>query len=155
MFQAHFGDGLSEFMYGPSCITDMRHAAVWVDGDSLYIFYSRVYDKPESIYITKVSVPSNPSSLIASYLTCLQVDLRPHWTQWKCTHGSLLMRPKYTWEGVDLPIMTSSPGVSYGPVHELRDPAYYYEDGKHYLFYSIAGEEGIGVAELKWTETQP
>merc|ERR1711916_221020 len=98
------------FEYGPSCITDMRHAAVWLQGDSLYIFYSRVYDTPEAIYIT-------------------EVDLTPHWKQWKCKHGKLLMRPKYDYEGVNLPIMQSSPGVAYSEVHELRDPAVYEEDG--------------------------
>ena len=34
-------------------------------------------------------------------------------------------------------------------LHELRDPAILVDEGKIYLFYSIAGEAGIAVAELK------
>jgi hypothetical protein len=34
-------------------------------------------------------------------------------------------------------------------VRQLRDPAIFREDGKTYLLYSIAGESGIAVAELR------
>ena len=33
--------------------------------------------------------------------------------------------------------------------HALRDPAILQEDGRIYLFYAVAGESGIGVAELR------
>jgi hypothetical protein len=36
-----------------------------------------------------------------------------------------------------------------GPVRQLRDPAIFPENGKTYLLYSIAGENGIAIAELK------
>jgi hypothetical protein len=135
MFQrSPVADGFSqEYEYGPSCITDKRHSAVWVQGDYLYIFYSRVYDTPEAIYITRVSLKGN-------------------WNNWQCSHGHLLMRPVETYEGADQPIRTSSPGVAWGRVHELRDPGIYEEAGQVYLMYSIAGESGIAMAELKWDE---
>jgi hypothetical protein len=38
-----------------------------------------------------------------------------------------------------------------GPVHELRDPAIYEEDGRLYLLYSVAGEQGIAIARLHVT----
>jgi len=36
-----------------------------------------------------------------------------------------------------------------GPVRQLRDPGIYRENGKTYLLYSVAGENGIAIAELK------
>jgi hypothetical protein len=33
-------------------------------------------------------------------------------------------------------------------VRELRDPAIYQEDERTYLLYTIAGEQGIAIAEL-------
>ena len=34
------------------------------------------------------------------------------------------------------------------PVNQLRDPAIYEEDGRIYLLYAVAGEQGIGIGEL-------
>jgi hypothetical protein len=34
-------------------------------------------------------------------------------------------------------------------VNQLRDPAIFEEDGRIYLLYSIAGEAGIGIAEIE------
>ena len=34
------------------------------------------------------------------------------------------------------------------PVNQLRDPAIFEEDGRVYLLYSVAGERGIGLAEV-------
>jgi hypothetical protein len=36
-----------------------------------------------------------------------------------------------------------------GPVRQLRDPAIFREDGRTWLLYSVAGENGIAIAELK------
>ena len=33
-------------------------------------------------------------------------------------------------------------------VHQLRDPAIYEEGGRTWLVYSVAGESGLGLAEL-------
>jgi hypothetical protein len=35
------------------------------------------------------------------------------------------------------------------PVRQLRDPGIYREGGRTYLLYSVAGEHGIGIAELE------
>jgi hypothetical protein len=40
------------------------------------------------------------------------------------------------------------PGLKNVPMHELRDPYVYEENGKKYLFYSIAGEQGIAAAQI-------
>jgi hypothetical protein len=34
-------------------------------------------------------------------------------------------------------------------VNQLRDPAIFQEDGRTYLLYAVAGEAGIGIAELE------
>ena len=136
MFQrSPVADGFSqEFEYGTSCIDRKRHSAVWVQGDYLYIFYSRVRDAPEAIFITRVSLEGN-------------------WTNWQsCAHGHLLLRPEMDYEGADLPIRTSRAGTGQEPVHELRDPGIYEEAGRVYVLYSVAGESGIAMAELKWKE---
>ena len=35
-------------------------------------------------------------------------------------------------------------------MHELRDPAIFRDGAKTYLLYSVAGESGIAIAELKF-----
>jgi beta-xylosidase len=40
-----------------------------------------------------------------------------------------------------------------GREHALRDPAIFVDtDGRAYLLYSVAGEAGIGIAELKYNQ---
>jgi hypothetical protein len=34
-------------------------------------------------------------------------------------------------------------------VRQLRDPAIFREDGRTYLIYSVAGESGLAIAELR------
>ena len=38
--------------------------------------------------------------------------------------------------------------TAYGVVNELRDPALLLDEGRIYLFYAVAGESGIAVAEI-------
>jgi hypothetical protein len=58
--------------------------------------------------------------------------------------------PETDYEGAKLPIRPSVGGPARGPLHELRDPGYFQDvDGKEYLLYSVAGEQGIAVAELR------
>jgi hypothetical protein len=40
--------------------------------------------------------------------------------------------------------------VAYGYVNQLRDPALYLEDDRTFLLYVVAGESGIGLAEITW-----
>ncbi|MEA5497927.1 glycoside hydrolase family protein [Limnoraphis robusta] len=123
-------DGLTPFERGGDFIAKMRHAAVLLEKDTLIVFYSRIGDVPESILI--------------SY-----VDLTQNWTQWMPSEPILILEPEQDYEGLDLPIQPSQSGAAKGRVRQLRDPAVYQEDNKSYLLYSIAGESGIAVAELK------
>ncbi len=58
------------------------------------------------------------------------------------------MRPEHHWEGADAPLEPSVRSTAYGHVNQLRDPAILEDDGRVFLFYAVAGESGIAVAEL-------
>ena len=47
------------------------------------------------------------------------------------------------------PMEPSVRGVAYGHVNQLRDPAIFSEGDRNYLLYSVAGESGIGIAEIE------
>ena len=60
---------------------------------------------------------------------CVAADLKFH--PWECA------------------VACAATGTLDEPSHALRDPAILQEDGRIYLFYAVAGESGIGVAELR------
>lgn len=128
-------DPLAGFEPGPQLFTpDMRHSAVLLRGHTLHVFWSNAGDCPERI------------------LTCT-IDLRPDWMQWRATEPVTLLQPEMAWEGADLPRTPSRRGLILERARQLRDPAIFEEDGRVYLFYSVAGEHGIAVAEV--TELLP
>jgi hypothetical protein len=53
------------------------------------------------------------------------------------------------WEGAALPAGPSVRGIARRPVRELRDPGIFVHAGKTYLLYSVAGESGIAIGELR------
>jgi hypothetical protein len=106
-----------------------RHPGLHLRGHELDIYYSNVGDHPERIKRTTV-------------------DLRPDWTEWKGTSPVEILRTETNYEGVDQPIETSNGGASHDPVHQVRDPYIYTEDNRKYLVYSVAGEKGLGIAEI-------
>ena len=65
-------------------------------------------------------------------------------------HGKYTRRDE-TWEGADLPAEASKYGGIMQRVNQLRDPAIFEEDGRIFLLYAIAGEQGIGIGELRKT----
>ena len=95
----------------------------------LFLFYSLIGDKPESILLTRINLDN-----------------------WEPLTTQPVLQPRTEYEGAHLPVMKSMPGSSTlrygGPVNELRDPCVYEEDGNLYLLYSLAGEYGIGLAQL-------
>jgi hypothetical protein len=124
-------DGLSAFEQGPTLFaSNMRHAALKRDGNMLSVFYTDVGDDPESILLATI-------------------DLTPDWLQWKESKAVTMLRPERDYEGVNAARGPSVRGLVHGPVCQLRDPAVYREDGRTYLLYSVAGENGIAIAELK------
>ena len=128
-------DGVSPFEAGLQLIPikdgrQLRHAAVYVEGDVLNVFYSRIGDRPERILLS-------------------QVKLRPDWKQWSASAPETILKPDRDYEGANLPLAVSQIGFAPGRVRQLRDPAIFADGGHLYLLYSIAGESGIALAELK------
>ncbi len=108
----------------------LRHVAVHLRGDTLRVFYSRISDAPEHILMSTI-------------------PLADDWQTWKASPALSVLRPELDYEGVNEPIRVSFMGAARKPVHELRDPGIFEEDGRIYLLYSVAGENGIAIAEIK------
>lgn len=124
-------DGIQPFMQGPEILPNMRHAAIRLKyDDTLDIFYSRGGDCPERILYCSMS-------------------LKDDWLQWRPEEPITVLEPEYDYEGVNESLDASNFGWAPEPVRQLRDPAVYEEDGRIFLFYSNAGEQGICGAEVK------
>lgn len=123
-------DGLTNFERGPELFTpQMRHSALQLEGDTLFVYYTNVGDAPESILLSAI-------------------DLKPDWRRWHATAPRRLLRPEHDYEGGHLPPAPSVRGLVHDPVCQLRDPAIFSERDRTYLLYSVAGEHGIAIAEL-------
>lgn len=123
-------DGLADFVEGKTHLPRCRHTAVWVEGETLHLLYSRTEDSPESILYT-------------------WADLRADWLEWSFAEPELLLAPEFDWEGAHCPLEKSRAGKIMHPVNQLRDPAVYREGEDLYLLYSVAGESGIAIAKLE------
>jgi hypothetical protein len=125
---------LSGFTAGPSFFNpNMRHAALYVRGSTMWVFWTQVGDVPEHI---KVST----------------VDLSNDWSQWQESTGVEVLRPDKVWEGAQAPLEPSVRSTAYGTVNQLRDPAIYVEGDDVYLLYAVAGESGIAIAKVTFNE---
>lgn len=123
-------DRLGGFERGPTLFpAEMRHAAVHVVGDTLYVFYSIAGSRPEHIVLSEIA-------------------LTPDWWDWKASPPVTVLLPEEDYEGGDLHIETSSRGMVDRRVRQLRDPFVFRDEDRIYLLYSVAGEQGIAVAEI-------
>lgn len=122
-------DGSKTMIERKHPLQSWRHCSVNVNGDRLFVFYSRWGDKPERI--------------VAGY-----VELNKNWDRWKISEPVPILKPETPEEGTELPLKKSTKGAAKIRLNELRDPCYFEDNGKHYLFYSIAGESGISCAVL-------
>jgi hypothetical protein len=111
----------------------MRHAGIWVEDATLYVFWSRVGDAPESILLSEVDISD------------------ADWNRWKATEGVEILRAEIEWEGADLASMPSLRGELAEEANELRDPFVFEDDsGEKYLLYVGRGEKAIGMARLRF-----
>lgn len=110
-------------------IPRMRHCAVYMRGNKLFIFFSRKGDAPESLYYSTINLDKHPN-------------------YWHPEKPKLLMKPEYEYEGASENITPSKPGPIFQKSNQLRDPAIFEEENEVYLFYTIAGEKGIAGAKL-------
>ena len=123
-------DGLTTFERGPTLFSErMRHSAVLLRGDVLFVLYTNVGDCSEQILLSRIELSSD-------------------WMRWAASDPVVLLEPELPYEGGDLPRVASHPGLVSEPVCQLRDPAIFTEAGRTYLLYAVAGERGIAIAEL-------
>ena len=110
-------------------LPNIRHSAVHIKDNSLYIYYTCIGDCPECIYVCKIDMD-----------------------EWEVRYNEKLIKPTREYEGMNEPLIPSLPGSStlrYGrAVNELRDPCIYVEGDDLYMLYTLSGEMGIGLTKL-------
>lgn len=128
---------LGPYRIGASVFRDinvwMRHPAVKIVGDTLYLFYSIKEDTPEHIVVSRIPLTDN-------------------WQEWKVTSYESVLMPETEYEGADMPPERSRSGAIHTRVRQLRDPGIYEENGQTYLLYSVAGESGLAIARIEGFE---
>ena len=123
-------DGLGGFEEGPRLTEEpIRHHALLRHRQQWYLFWTRVGDIPERILVSTLETGAD-------------------WIEWRLGETVEVHRAQRHWEGADLPAEASRYGAIMQPVNQLRDPAIFEEDGRIYLLYAIAGEQGIAIGEL-------
>ncbi len=122
-------DGLTDFVEGLRLLPRVRHTALWLEGDTLHLLYTRVGDAPERIL-------------------CARAELRGHWQEWVFSEPELVLQPEMDWEGRECALTPSRSGAVRGMARQLRDPGVYEENGARYIFYAVGGEQGIAVGRL-------
>jgi hypothetical protein len=125
-------DGIARFapiktMNGGS----IRHMAVLRDGNTLLVFYTVIGDAPERILLSTIRLDASASSA------------------WELSPPIEVLRPELDYEGAQHPIAPSVKGPATN-VNQLRDPYVFQDNGTTYLFYGIAGESGIALAQLQY-----
>lgn len=125
-------DPLSPFELEHELFAENRHFAVrFLESDLLQVFLTRRGDRPERVQVATVNLELSHEEWRAN----------PH-------PPETVLWPEHGYEGGDLAVSTSETGAALEPVRELRDPAIFEEGDRSYLFYAIAGERGIGGAEI-------
>jgi hypothetical protein len=125
---ASFETGPNPFAGGPYA-GRVRHVALLVRGQTLFVWFSGIGDAPERILLSTI-------------------DLAGDWRTWKASAPVDVLRPATSYECPDLPNVPSAPGEIFGPAQQMRDPAVFEEGGKTFLFYTVCGEQGIAAAEV-------
>lgn len=136
-------DGLTKFVPGPNPFPGSkardenantpgpRHVALHRVGNELRVYYSNIGDEPERILRRRVQLTAD-------------------WKTWTASAPEEVLRPELDDEGAKLPLKKSVAGAMKGRENALRDPGIFADsDGRVYLLYSVAGESGIGISELK------
>lgn len=124
-------DGVTNWEQGPTLWdVTQRHVGLLKRGNTLYVFWSRVGDAPESILLSTI-------------------DISGDWTGWKPSGQRIVLNPELPWEGANEPVSPSVRSTAYGLVNQLRDPAIFEEDGAIFLLYAVGGESGIALAKVE------
>jgi hypothetical protein len=105
--------------------------AVLLQGDTLLVFYSTIGDAPERLLLSTIDLASGPPS------------------SWELSPPIEVLRPEMPFEGAQQPVVASLKGPATN-VNQLRDPYIFVDNGKTYLYYGVAGESGIALAEMDY-----
>ncbi len=126
-------DGVSPFVVFKNFAAagTIRHMAVLLKGNILMVFFTKIGDAPERIYLSTIDLASGAPST------------------WEFSTPVEVLRPTTIDEGVQYPVVPSVGGKE-NNVNELRDPYIFEDNGHTYLYYGIAGETGISVAEITY-----
>jgi hypothetical protein len=109
----------------------VRHVGLHLDEHILHIFFSRIGDMPECILHASINLDNVRDK------------------NWRVSQYREVIRPEEKYEGADLQLKESNAGAAHNPENALRDPYVMYTSHSFYLFYSVAGEQGIAFAEFK------
>ncbi len=123
-------DGLHTFARGACFVPGFRHCGLYSQDPWLHVFFTRAGDAPERIFLSTV-------------------DLRPDWNAWALTDPFEVLRPELEWEGAHLPVSPSKYGGTQA-ANALRDPHVFVDGNLLYLLYTVQGEGGIAIAQLKF-----
>jgi len=86
-------DGISNFEEGPQFFTaDMRHSALLIRENQLYVFFTNRGDAPERIFLSKIEMIGD-------------------WMNWAASEPVEVLRPEHDWEGANLPIEASRAAI--------------------------------------------
>jgi len=134
-------DGITPFEEGPNPFpgvkersegengSGIRHVALDLLGDTLNVYFTNIGDMPERVLRSSIELTSD-------------------WMKWKAGPPELVLKPETEYEGAGLPLVASESGKAKTRENAVRDPAIFKDEGRTYLLYSVAGESGIGMAEL-------
>jgi hypothetical protein len=126
--------GKNDFKPIFNILPNSRHTSVLIENDYLYIFYTNIGEAPEQIYYCKIKLDKDINN-------------------WEVEEVSSILKPTFKFEGANTPLNKSLPGSSTirwkRPVNEVRDPFIFKDLDRLYIFYTVEGELGIGLAEIK------
>ena len=89
-------DGFTDFEQGSTSFdSNMRHCALWKNDDELHVFWSRVGNAPERIYVSRIALKGN-------------------WMDRTATEPLELMRPEKSWVGAAASLVPSQRSFSKG-----------------------------------------
>jgi hypothetical protein len=108
---------------------DTRHVALLAEKDRLWVAFTRIGDAPEHIRFG-------------------HVDLLMPMDRWRLEAHAPLLMPELDWEGATIAVAPGRAGAAVVPENALRDPFLLRSGEDVWLFYSFAGEQGIGLARL-------
>ena len=106
-------------------IKNIRHTAILVEDDIIYLFYSLIGELQESIY-------------------CCILDI----DNFMITNNYKLLKPSLEYEGFNFPKEKSKIGIENKFVNQVRDPGIFINKNDKYLLYSVSGEKGIAIAKF-------